>query len=373
MPGQDQIIGGMSSNGLPHNVIRGAQQTLEMNHGVNMDGVEGEEEQSSHNHGASQELRAREQEWANELRRADERSHEVRQRCEDLKKANSELEARCKAQEQQIETRDVEILRLGGLYQGGQNNDKLAMQYSQEQNQKIVGKLNAQLDFLNKENHRLQTQLDLFVKDKSVVAHIDKYRADIDDLTFENQTLRKDLRELTATLKDYQEADFHRQREARALADQQQASEREVDKQRQEVQQAREAAESHSARMNELTCEFNAERRCLKEKITMLEQTLTTYQTQFSEMQSALDNRQHAEEMQRNELNLWNGRAANIKRDLDMQQNFNAKVIAENKDLKATLEEAARKLAVKDQKERLLAHQIQCLQEDNDRLAKMYT
>ena len=236
MPGQDQIIGGMSSNGLPHNVIRGAQQTLEMNHGVNMDGVEGEEEQSNHNHGASQELRAREQEWANELRRADERSHEVRQRCEDLKKANSELEARCKAQEQQIETRDVEILRLGGLYQGGQNNDKLSMQYSQEQNQKIVGKLNAQLDFLNKENHRLQTQLDLFVKDKSVVEHIDKYRADIDDLTFENQTLRKDLRELTVTLKDYQEADFHRQREARALADQQQASEREVDKQRQDAQ-----------------------------------------------------------------------------------------------------------------------------------------
>jgi chromosome segregation ATPase len=236
MPGQDQIIGGMSSNGLPHNVIRGAQQTLEMNHGVNMDGVEGEEEQSNHNHGASQELRAREQEWANELRRADERSHEVRQRCEDLKKANSELEARCKAQEQQIETRDVEILRLGGLYQGGQNNDKLSMQYSQEQNQKIVGKLNAQLDFLNKENHRLQTQLDLFVKDKSVVEHIDKYRADIDDLTFENQTLRKDLRELTVTLKDYQEADFHRQREARALADQQQASEREIDKQRQDAQ-----------------------------------------------------------------------------------------------------------------------------------------
>lgn len=69
-----------------------------------------------------------------------------------------------------------------------------------------------------------------------MVEHIDKYRADIDDLTFENQTLRKDLRELTVTLKDYQEADFHRQREARALADQQQASEREIDKQRQDAQ-----------------------------------------------------------------------------------------------------------------------------------------
>jgi len=41
------------------------------------------------------------------------------------------------------------------------------------------------------------------LKDKSVVDHLDKYRKDIDDLTFENTTLRKDLRELTKTLKDY--------------------------------------------------------------------------------------------------------------------------------------------------------------------------
>lgn len=77
-------------------------------------------------------------------------------------------------------------------------------------NQKIVQKLNSQIDFVNKENHRLQTQLDLFIKDKSVIEQIDRYRRSIDDLSFENQTLRKDLRELTTTLKDYQEADFKR-------------------------------------------------------------------------------------------------------------------------------------------------------------------
>jgi uncharacterized coiled-coil DUF342 family protein len=70
-------------------------------------------------------------------------------------------------------------------------------------NQKIVQKLNSQIDFVNKENHRLQTQLDLFIKDKSVIDQIDRYRQSIDDLSFENQTLRKDLRELTTTLKDY--------------------------------------------------------------------------------------------------------------------------------------------------------------------------
>jgi hypothetical protein len=59
-------------------------------------------------------------------------------RCEDLAKANQKLEARLKLSDEQIEKRDVEILRLGQLYQGGQNNDKLAMQYNQDQNQKIM-------------------------------------------------------------------------------------------------------------------------------------------------------------------------------------------------------------------------------------------
>lgn len=127
----------------------------------------------------------------------------MRLRCEDLKKQNQDLESKLRVLEESLETRDVEILRLGSLYQGGQNNEKLAMQYSQDLNKKIVQKLNNQIDFVNKENHRLQTQLDLFIKDKSIIDHIDKFKADIDDLSFENSTLRKDLRELTVRLKDY--------------------------------------------------------------------------------------------------------------------------------------------------------------------------
>jgi chromosome segregation ATPase len=100
------------------------------------------------------------------------------------------------------------------------------MQYNQDMNSKIVQKLNSQIDFVNKENHRLQTQLDLFVKDKSVIDHIEKYRQNIDDLTFENQTLRKDLRELTNVLKDYQEADFNRQKQERNRVEEQDQFER---------------------------------------------------------------------------------------------------------------------------------------------------
>lgn len=44
MPGQDQVLGGMNSLGLPHNVIRGAQQIIDMNHGMDGDQGEGEGE-----------------------------------------------------------------------------------------------------------------------------------------------------------------------------------------------------------------------------------------------------------------------------------------------------------------------------------------
>jgi len=57
--------------------------------------------------------RVKDQEWATELRKADERSNEIRLRCDDLKKANADLEQQVKFMEEGIEKRDIEILRLG--------------------------------------------------------------------------------------------------------------------------------------------------------------------------------------------------------------------------------------------------------------------
>jgi len=51
-------------------------------------------------------------------------------------------------------------------------------------------------------------QLEIFQGDGTVVEHLDLQKKEIEELTFENQTLRKDLRELTSTLKDFQEREF---------------------------------------------------------------------------------------------------------------------------------------------------------------------
>jgi len=47
-------------------------------------------------------------------------------------------------------------------------------------------------------------------------------------------------------------------------------------------------------------------------------------------MQEMQANSEQLDSMQRNELNYWNGKVQNMRRDLEMQQNFNSKVLQEN-------------------------------------------
>ena len=72
------------------------------------------------------------------------------------------------------------------MYEGGQNLEKMNMKYLQETNEKIVNKLESQVDFLNKENHKLQQQVDILRGDKPVVDEIGSLKQEIDELQFIN-------------------------------------------------------------------------------------------------------------------------------------------------------------------------------------------
>ena len=76
--------------------------------------------------------------------------------------------------------------------------------------------------------------------------------------------------------------------------------------------------------------------------------------------------------MQRNELNFWNGKVTNMRRDLEMQQGFNQKLLQENSDLKKDVESMKRHLDAQKAQEALLNRQIRGLEEDNTRMANMY-
>lgn len=81
--------------------------------------------------------------------------------------------------------------------------DQLAQKYQQETNERNMQKLKNQVDFLNKENHRIQTLLDLHMGDRTVVDHMDLLKVEIDELTQECGQLRSDNKDLTHTLKDF--------------------------------------------------------------------------------------------------------------------------------------------------------------------------
>ena len=76
--------------------------------------------------------------------------------------------------------------------------------------------------------------------------------------------------------------------------------------------------------------------------------------------------------MQRNELNFWNGKVTNMRRDLEMQQGFNQKLLMENLDLKKDVDSLKRYIDAQKAQEALLSRQIRGLEEDNTRIANMY-
>ena len=76
--------------------------------------------------------------------------------------------------------------------------------------------------------------------------------------------------------------------------------------------------------------------------------------------------------MQRNELNFWNGKVTNMRRDLEMQQGFNQKLLVENSDLKKDVDSLKRYIDAQKAQEALLSRQIRGLEEDNTRIANMY-
>ena len=129
MPSQDQIVGGLNSQGMAHNVIKGAQQNFELTGALNAQRVgggeledmgEGEESiQGSDVRNLGGTGQIRDQEWAKELRRADERATEIRSKYQELVQNHLAIEDKVKELNTAIEARDNEIIRLSSLYSGG--------------------------------------------------------------------------------------------------------------------------------------------------------------------------------------------------------------------------------------------------------------
>lgn len=207
MPSQDEVVEGLAGDILERGEMNlmarvgGHQQEFELSHPVGTAGVDSSALEGAPRQALSSSEEARK--WAEELTKADDRSNRFRHQLEEAQKRKEEVEDKLQLVEKQLYMREEEIKRLQKLYEGGQSLEVLSVKHTHELNEKTIGKLANQVDFLNKENHTLQQQVGLLRGDKTTLRTLDSYKTEIDNLLFENGSLRKDLAESSLLLKAY--------------------------------------------------------------------------------------------------------------------------------------------------------------------------
>ena len=193
LPSQDKVVEGLAGDMLERGEInimaRGHQQNFELNQPVGSHDASDEVDVSVTKGNAAESNKK----WFEELAKADERGNRFRMQLEESQKRKLEVEDKLQQTEKHVIVREEEIKRMQRLYEGGQNLEVLSVRHTHETNEKTIGKLANQVDFLNRENHSLTQQILILKGDKQAIKTLDAYKSDIDNLAFENQTLRKDL------------------------------------------------------------------------------------------------------------------------------------------------------------------------------------
>lgn len=211
-------------------------------------------------------LLGQQSQWAQEMRKADDRCeqlnqilHQMQQRLAAEQKFVQELEGK-------IKVRDEEILRLHDLYTPVQNLEKINLKYQYEQNEQSVVKLQGQVDFLNRENEKLQRQVDILKGDengKMAAAHYDMMRKEVEELAFENRTLKKDYTESQRVYREaLEQVDQLRMAEQRRLEREREADEQ-LDRQQRELEQSKAHTQETEEKAGNLRSKYNADRRVL--------------------------------------------------------------------------------------------------------------
>jgi len=100
--------------------------------------------------------------WAAELSSADDRNNKLQERLLEENTKCKDLYSDINRLEKLVGNRESEIKRLSAMYEGGQNLEELRNNYKKESTERTIENLQKQLDFVNSENNRLNSdQLEL--------------------------------------------------------------------------------------------------------------------------------------------------------------------------------------------------------------------
>jgi len=142
------------------------------------------------------------------------------------------------------------------------------------------------------------------------------------------------LRELTSTLKDFQEVEYRQKQLDKLRIEQGHAQQEEIEKRLEELEIEKIKTQEERNNGEALRAAFNADKAALQDRMRRMETDMKAKEEVNGEVERRLALTEANDSHQRNELNFWNGKVTNMRRDLDFQQEFNTKLTEENGQLK---------------------------------------
>ena len=142
------------------------------------------------------------EEWARDLREADERALKFRNETKFAEEKIKELSHKMEGLEKQIHARDMEIKRLNDNYFLSDNLEEIKVKYQANHLQSNVEKLNLQIDYLNKRNHELE-ESHKFYETKCNGKTIKLLEKDIEKLNAEKKLQISKISQLQNQISDY--------------------------------------------------------------------------------------------------------------------------------------------------------------------------
>ena len=143
------------------------------------------------------------EEWARDLREADERAIKFRNETKMSEERNKELSFKIEGLDKQIHARDIEIKRLNDNYFLSDNLEEIKVKYQSNHLQSNVEKLNLQIDYLNKRNHDLEEN-NKYHETRCNGKTIKLLEKEIEKINAEKKTQTTKLAQLQNQIGDYQ-------------------------------------------------------------------------------------------------------------------------------------------------------------------------
>ena len=137
--------------------------------------------------------------WVKDLKLADSEAEKLRNEIRSLKNKINEQESNIQTLRNKVSNRDSEISNLQmNKFIGDENKEELKIKYNAENLKEINDKLQAQIDFLNEENHKLQS-IEYFHTHRCREEEIKRLDSQIALLKKENDYLKNQIESINST------------------------------------------------------------------------------------------------------------------------------------------------------------------------------